>query len=66
MNYIVRVEPSKIKNIEALFNVTWKSRVLEGLIFIESDAPPEYIRSFDGVIHCRLERRGTWNDYLGI
>ena len=61
MTYIVKAEPNKISDIEKRFNVTWKSKFLEGLIFIDSDEPEDIISNFDGVISCREQYVGMFN-----
>ena len=61
ITYIVKVDMNKIDNIEKRFNVTWKSKFLEGLIFIESTESEEVISNFDGIISCREQRIGTFD-----
>ena len=61
ITYIVKAESNKISDIEKRFNVTWKSEFLEGLIFIESDESVDIIGGFDGIISCREQRVGTFN-----
>jgi hypothetical protein len=63
MTYIVKAEPSRAKGIKQKLNVTWESKVLEGLIFIESDDINKIINT-DGIISCREEEIGTFNNII--
>lgn len=61
MEYIVRAEEQFIPRIKEIFNVTWESEVLKGLIFIESGLSDEELSKIEGIISCREGRVGTFN-----
>lgn len=58
--YIVKADTDKINDIKKVLNVTWESKFLKGLIFVESDSQ-DNILATDGILSCREEDIGTFD-----
>ncbi len=59
--YIAKADASKVKNIKEVLTVSWESRVMPGLIAIQSDKSVDEILKVDGIISCRESVQSTFN-----